>query len=187
MLIPGYLLTVTNEHMTSLANIDRDKLADIDESLTKAERELEPIFGSYFRLEHGSDNITFCGSGGCIDHAHQHLVPADEDVGEHISKQLAWERLDTFEDLTDFKGKPYIYLGRQGVHYVVSQPELPGQWGRRQITEIREGQKPWDWAVYSGDIELAATLKGIKRAPKFQAFKNSALMDAHLSQYGPIT
>lgn len=185
MLMPGYLLTVTNDHMTSFANMDRGKLAEIDESLTKTERELESIFSSYYRLEHGSDNVTFCGSGGCIDHAHQHLVPADEDVGEYISKQLAWERLDTFEDLTDFKGKPYIYLGRQGVHYVVSEPELPGQWGRRQIGKVREIEH-WDWAAYSGDIELALTLKGVQRTPRFQAFKNNPVIDARLSRHASI-
>jgi len=55
-------------------------------------------------VEHGSDNIVGRGSGGCIEHAHIHLIPADDDVGAQVQEELLWQRLDTYEDLSEFKG-----------------------------------------------------------------------------------
>lgn len=164
MLMPGYLLATTNTHVTSFAQLEKGRLRDVDRCLTRTEQYLGRIFGSYFRLEHGSDNITHCGSGGCIDHAHQHLVPAASDVGAHIQGQLDWQRLGSFEDLADFRGKPYIYLGRDAEHFAVSDPQLPGQWVRRQIAAVR-GIEHWDWGIYNGAQELFTTFCKLGKFP----------------------
>ena len=110
MMLPGYLLALTEEHVTSFAQLPEEQLRGIDASLSRYEESLGDKFGDYFRLEHGSDNITTCGSGGCIDHAHIHLIPADNDVGAHIQDQLPWQQLDSYEDIKDFQGKLTDYL-----------------------------------------------------------------------------
>jgi diadenosine tetraphosphate (Ap4A) HIT family hydrolase len=155
MMIPGYFLTVTAKHLTSFAQLPPEALTEIDRTLTQNETYLAPKFGEYFRVEHGADNVTTCGSGGCIDHAHQHLIPA-MDVADYAKGLLPWEQLDRFEDLTEFQGEPYIYMGRRDEHYVVPNPDLPSQWIRRQIAEVR-GLEHWDWAAYHGAAELFIT------------------------------
>lgn len=180
MLIPGYFLTVTRKHLTSFAQLPAEALAEIDDTLTKSEEYLAPKFGEYFRVEHGSDNVTTCGSGGCIDHAHQHLVPA-MDVADHAQELLPWQQLDDFTDITQFAGEPYIYMGRQGEHYVVPNPDLPSQWIRRQIAEVR-GLEHWDWAVYEGATELFETLLKLGSFPVGRMVFN---LDRDIAQYMP--
>lgn len=156
MLVPGHLLAITKSHLTSFAQLGRNMLREIDESLRGLEGTLAPVFGRYFRLEHGSDNITGNGAGACIDHAHIHLIPGDEDVGDNIQRQLPWQELERYEDLNEFKGYPYIYLGRLATHYVVPDPRLPGQWVRRQVAAVR-GLEQWDWAIVDSTAELMET------------------------------
>lgn len=164
MLMPGYLLAVTDEHTTSFAQLDRVRLRNTDNALQKSEQYLQKHFGAYVRVEHGSDNITACGSGGCIEHAHQHLIP-DLRVGELIHKKLPWQQLDSYEDIAEFRGKPYIYLGRLGLHYVVPEPQLPGQWTRRQIAEVW-GLDHWDWALSQGALNLLKTFVELNVFPE---------------------
>jgi len=162
MLMPGHLLAVTEKHLTSFAQIKEDRLSAVDWRLSRLEKSLAPQFGSYFRLEHGSDNLNGNGSGACIEHAHTHLVPADEDIGDHIQDALLWERLDEYEDLAEFRGSPYVYLGRLATHYVAANPKLPGQWVRRQIAEVR-GLDNWDWALMDSTEDRRETLRRIGR------------------------
>lgn len=161
MLLPGYLLAVSREHITSFAQLSSDRLQEVDGSLANIDTQLSPLFGDYFRCESGSDNVAqFCGSGGCIDHAHQHLVPA-ADVGTHILKALPWEQMDAYEDIAAYRGKPYIYLGKAGLHYIVPEPNLPGQWMRRQLADIRN-LRSWDYALDPGLNNLNETLTKLK-------------------------
>lgn len=164
MLMPGYLLAITREHLTSFAQLDKARLAAIDQRLNLYEKPLAERFGRYFRIESGSDNLKDCGSGGCIEHAHIHLMPADEDAGQYIQEQLPWEQLDRYEDLAEFRGHPYIYLGRLASHYVVPDPRLHSQWARRQVASVR-GLEHWDWALDPGFDELRVTLEGLKDFP----------------------
>jgi hypothetical protein len=137
-------------------------------------------------VEHGSDEITECGSGGCIIHAHQHLIPADGEVGEHIQGQLPWQPLDKYEDIRGFQGAPYIYLGRAAMgdkaarHYVVPNPQLPGQWVRRQVAHvlgltIREtyGERCFeedigdgDWLLHPAPLNLSLTMMLLRVVPR---------------------
>ena len=164
MMMPGHFLAVTKEHFTSFAQLGREKLEEVDRTLDFYEDSLSQIFGSYFRIEHGSDNIRACGSGACIEHAHTHLFPADADVGAYIQEQLPWQKLDSYEDLAEFRGHPYIYLGRLATHGVVADPRLPGQWARRQIAAVR-GLEHWDWAVFDSKEALRLTFEGLKKLP----------------------
>ncbi len=187
MMLPGYFLVVTRPHNTSFAQRDRDELAALDHELTKVTDSFGEHFGTYFRLEHGSDNITECGSGGCIDHAHQHLIPANEDVGEYILDQLPWREVKDYGALEEFRGEPYIYLGRSAIqgerarHYVVPNPQLPGQWVRRQIasvlgTTVREvyGERHFeetigddaDWAIHPAAGNLSLTMIFLRAVPR---------------------
>jgi len=164
MLMPGYLLAVTSKHLTSFAQLQPERLAAVDNRLSLYEQELQKRFGQYFRLEHGSDNVTQAGSGSCIDHAHMHLVPADEDVGPVVQEALPWEQIESYADLAEFRGRPYVYLGRLASHFVVPEPKLPGQWVRRQIAVVR-GLDHWDWAVCSSSDELQETLVKLEDFP----------------------
>jgi hypothetical protein len=140
--------------------------------MTGIEAELAQVdvFGEYFRFEHGSDNVKECGvgSGACIDHAHQHMVPA-LGVAEAIRDELPWEELDGFESLAELQGVPYVYLGFEGGHYAVKNPALPSQWVRRKIAEHYR-QDDWDWGMEYGEGNLFITLLALDQPEKAGAF-----------------
>lgn len=161
MLMPGHLLVITQAHLTSFAQLDRERLSTIDEQLSLYEPALASSFGNYFRIEHGSDNLRAHGSGGCIEHAHIHLIPADEDAGPYIQAQLPWEQLDQYDDLVELRDRPYIYLGRSSMHFVIPDPNLSGQWARRQVAAVR-GLEQWDWALFNADDDLRITYEALK-------------------------
>lgn len=171
MLTPGNVLAVTQEHCTSFAQLGRERLAAVERRITKVAEFLGQRFGQYFRTEHGSDNITNQGSGGCVEHAHQQLFPG-QDVGEYMLRQLQWQRLDKYEDLAGFQGEPYVYLGYLGLHYVCPNPtNMRGQWTRWQVARVR-GLSNWDWITCSGepyDTYLRGTLAHLQRLPSIDA------------------
>ncbi len=183
MIVPGYLLALTDKHLTSFAQLSLEELGRMDAAVTEVESQLSPLFGNYFRMEHGSDNLDQCGSGGCMEHAHLHLIPADDDVGVHIQDQLPWQQIGSYEDLADFEGEPYIYLGRLASHYVLPNPFLPGQWARRKIAEVRQLES-FDWALDPEPQNLAETFARIQTLPAgFENFKNHTLVNDHLATH----
>jgi diadenosine tetraphosphate (Ap4A) HIT family hydrolase len=202
MMMTGYFLAVTKEHVTSFAQLSKDQLTTVDKTLIATEKYLtERLPGRYMRVEHGSDqpdnsetgeeNSVVCGAGGCIDHAHQHLIPADHDVGEHILDLLPWQKLDRYENIAEFHGAPYIYLGRLGTHYAVANPQLPGQWIRRQIVKVRGpaflenvSQRAYDdeigddgdWSLHPGIGPLTVTMVMLRAVPMSDEYGGAGLM-----------
>jgi hypothetical protein len=163
-LMTGNILAATARHYTSFAQLGRESLAESNQLLEDVLGRLGDRFGQYFCTEHGSDNLEVAGPGGCMAHAHQQLFP-DTEAGTSIFSQFEWQRLGQYEDLVDFQGRPYIYLGFLGCHYVVDNPpHLISQWTRRQVAQSLAKRDPlrdpdnWDWLTYDGDQHLAQTL-----------------------------
>jgi diadenosine tetraphosphate (Ap4A) HIT family hydrolase len=174
MLLPGYLLAVSKEHTTSFSQYNEPQLRDTDDALNEVEDNLSPFFGEYFRWESGSDNSTgSCGSGACIDHAHLHLVP-DADTGLRLLDELPWQQIGAYDDIVNFRDKPYAYLGRIGLHYVAPEPNLPGQWMRRQVAKTHDLDN-WDWAIDPGLDNLTETMNSLKKSQCFQRLATTAL------------
>lgn len=166
MLLPGYLLAITREHVTSFAQLDKVQLQEVDSSLVQLNSQLGGLFGEYFRFEHGSDVGAQCSAtaGACIEHAHQHLVPAPEAAQYMLHQKhpdqanVRWQQIDAFEDLAELKGRPYLYLGYGNTHYIALDPGVRSQWMRRQVAHVYD-LPIWDWALYNGARELETTLR----------------------------
>jgi diadenosine tetraphosphate (Ap4A) HIT family hydrolase len=161
MMRAGYMLGVTRQHVTSFAQLPTTVLAEIDASFRNAEEELCADLGysDYIRLEHGSDNIKACGlgAGACVMHAHQHLIPNIGATAERMMEQeIDWQRLASYEDLASLKGEPYLYVGSKDGHYAAVDPQVRSQWGRRIVAE-EDGHDEWDWALFSGALNLTQT------------------------------
>lgn len=161
MMRAGYMLGVTREHLTSFAQLSSATLTEIDAAFNDVEERLcaDLSQDSYIRLEHGSDNVESCGlgAGACVVHAHQHLIPAAGATAERMWEQdIAWHELGGYSDLSSLKGSPYLYVGFNGKHYAAIDPKVRSQWGRRIIAQ-EDGHDEWDWAVFSGSLNLIQT------------------------------
>lgn len=162
MMRPAYLLGVTKEHVTSFAQLEEEALSEIDQAFTKVEQRTlkrlgrsrfggKQVYESYVRLEHGSDNVDSCGlgAGACVVHAHQHLIPATAVTADLMLDDqhgIAWRELDSYQDLAELRGEPYLYVGHEGSHYAAVNPGVVSQWGRRIIAK-EDHRTDWDWAL----------------------------------------
>lgn len=165
MQIPGHMLLITPEHATSFSQLGRDGLDATKETLDICLTQLAKSFNSpYFALEHGSDNI---GSGGCVEHAHIHAIPDKDNLADHIQNQIDWQQLDSYADLANYTGTPYVYFGRLDKHFVAPNPNLPSQWVRRQIAVTQGKPDDWDWALVNGNDNLCATFLAVKNTPPY--------------------
>ncbi len=161
MLVPGYLLATATEHRVSFAELGAPRLEQTERWLAHVTEALQPVFGRYLAFEHGS-----CGeasAGACIDHAHIHLVPLADQLGEQLANTLEWQELPALAALERMRGRPYVYLGVGGRHFVVADPDLPSQWLRRKIA-AHLGHDLWDWAIDDGLGALRVTLAQLSAA-----------------------
>lgn len=173
---PAYLLGVTREHTTSFAQLNPGLLAEVDQAFTEIEQRtlarlgLSPFgrkqtYESYVRLEHGSDNVDSCGlgAGACVTHAHQHFIPATGKTADMMlddAHGIAWQKLDSYQDLAQLRGEPYLYVGHEGSHYAAPSPGVVSQWGRRIIAQ-EDRHANWDWAVSHGILNLMHSLHAL--------------------------
>ena len=166
-LVPGYLMVVTGENLTSMGALGPSRLPALESWLTSRLSQLEPVFGKYLVFEHGSGKSRRdAPSGACIIHAHLHLVPANDALITSLRQALAWRPLASFSDLASFADRNYTFLESEAGMFIETGIDLPGQWIRRQVARSigRSGQ--YDWGVFSGEEELQETLS---RMPQFAA------------------
>lgn len=156
-LVPGHMLVISTEHVTSLAALGRRPLSvlqrwvsQLDACLRNATDEPALFF------EHGSGALT--GGGACIDHAHLHVFPALADLAGPIASELGAQRLARLEDLSGSENRNYALIGSREGWRVLLDANLPSQWIRRRVATHLGHPNEYDWAVFVGNDLLPATL-----------------------------
>lgn len=164
MLVPGYLLAITFEHVDSLAALGKFELSRFEEWLTSVTLDLEGIFGSYILFEHGSGG-EFPGSrsGGCIRHAHLHLIPAPVDLARSIIGSLSFRDVGNLTDIAGLADSNYALLGFGGRWLVADGIDLPSQWIRKEVARALGRPDQYDWALFPGESSLTRTLSKLQR------------------------
>ncbi len=159
MFVPGYFLVVSTRHVLSFSEYEGSALDALSAFVSSTISELSPIFGEYLVFEHGPSAVEAASHGGCISHAHLHLIPVAAEVESPLLEELAWEPIAALRDLATLDGAAYALCALRN-NYYVSESSTPGsQWIRRKIVEWMKLPKDWNWATYAGEAELATTLK----------------------------
>jgi len=158
-ILPGYLMAITTEHLLSFGMLGSERLREeIEPWLAECLAELSAVFGEYVVFEHGSAG-EHDRQGGCLVHAHMHLVPAGPDLVRLILAGEEWRSIGAFSDAAAFAEAGYAYLGAEGRSWVISEPGFPGQWVRRRIASWAGRPDEWDWGVFPGEPQLAETFE----------------------------
>jgi hypothetical protein len=164
MLMPGYLMAVTTQHVLSFADAGRGGLDEVDGWISRLLDSLAPSFGNYLIFEHGSGGTirpVGRGSGACLVHAHLHLIPGVADLFDSLQHSLGASPLSSLQDLSVHSDVNYALLGRGGQWSVAPSVALPGQWIRRQVAAHLGRPDEYDWALFRGDEHLEPTLTSI--------------------------
>jgi len=160
MLVPGYLLLVTTEHVDSVAALGVETLGALDDWITQLLAALVPVFGDYLVFEHGSGgHRTDAGSGACIVHGHLHLIPDSGEVARAVFDELSPRPIGALADAAPFALRNYALVRAAGRWSISTDVDLPGQWVRRQVATAASRAAEYDWAVFSGEDRLKETLE----------------------------
>lgn len=164
MFVPGYLLLITKNHIPSFAYLSLSQLTNISRYLDELTNILATIFGDYIVFEHGASENMSQMWGGCVVHAHLHLLPIGQSAKQSIISKLVWESLNSFEEITKAKGNTYALMSNNGSYLLNETPKLPSQWIRRESVSLLNINKEWDWQVDFGSDNLDITFKKLQQA-----------------------
>lgn len=147
--VEGYLLIVTKQHYTCIGGISLEMYDELKFLINTCKTLIKEIYDkNSIMFEHGS---TSCCTkvGGCVDHAHLHIVPINEDITPEISKfDTKLNLMNSIYDLEEY-GKndlPYLYYQDINNHdYIVDADIIPSQFFRQVICKKLNIIDKWDW------------------------------------------
>ena len=163
MLVPGYLLVISVQHVPNMACLDYEALRALAEYIRETIARLSPLFGEYFVFEHApssEDHLIKCGA--CIGHAHLHLIPSLSEAGDAIFQGLPWTEIRRLTDIRSLKGAGYALFAHDDTVFVSPAPVIPSQWVRHLVAFSVGKPDHWDWAVYQGHRELRETTQRLR-------------------------
>ncbi|HLD34219.1 MAG TPA: HIT domain-containing protein [Candidatus Nanoarchaeia archaeon] len=179
---PGHLLVQPKDHVLGYGQLDPALDKELSHVIDTTKRVLAEVYGKeVFTFEHGPrvchDTQEIRG-GGCMDHAHLHLVPLgkhDDAVLDAIAVDMV-RRLQTYDhfraDRTEgldimreivIEGKTSYMLTETSngarVVFRVSRP-VPSQYIRRQIGEaLSFAPGEYDWAAVPREDIVEQTIE----------------------------
>lgn len=163
MFVAGYFLIVSQEHINGFSSFTPVSLEELEFYTTKVIRLLSPIFGKYLVFEHGAPRkIKNESYGGCIDHAHFHLIPVNQKTLYEITNALPWKLLNSLSELSGRENSYALFNPEGCAYYFVEEPKLHSQWIRRVVAQSIGVDSLWDWGAYRGEKELDVTLSALK-------------------------
>jgi diadenosine tetraphosphate (Ap4A) HIT family hydrolase len=148
-LTPGYVLIWSKSHVPSMASLRTRERAALLAFLARVVKTLEAEYGAVAVFEHGADGLS--QAGNCVDHAHFHLFPCSNGLGQRLGAlRENWSILD-WSELGSLSGLPYL------LHSLPGQPNpavslveegIKSQLVRRVLAEDLGIPDQWDWALF---------------------------------------
>lgn len=168
-LVEGYVLVMSKAHYESIRLIPKELFSELDEIVYKVK---SVIWSTYQKkvvcFEHGAVS---CSNkfGGCIDHAHLHMVPCDKALSETIQEfGMKLLPIPSFGALLDVVGgnQPYLYWeDLDESKYVIQDDFIPSQFFRKIVADYYSVAEQWDWRQ---ELNLENLLKTYQTLyPKF--------------------
>lgn len=160
--IQGYLLIVSKEHYLGTGDIPSSEINELDDLIQLTRQTIEKNFGKKsIVFEHGP-KVGLCGWGGCIDHAHLHVVPGvditrsfSHDLIQRLEEKDQFYRVDRTtgfriaRDISE-KGKTsYVVLEPQTGERFICEVGFQGQsqWLRRLVADSIQSPY-WNWRAH---------------------------------------
>jgi ATP adenylyltransferase len=147
-LIPGHVLLLPRTHHYSVGEIPETELRDFESLAVKSREIVSTIYGACTSFEHGC--IEGVGrAGACIDHAHLHLLPLEQNLRPEIDKRFGpGIPVGQFADLRQFlfRRTPYLYYQDSSGSARAYQASIaPTQFFRQLVSTAVADSSPWDW------------------------------------------
>ena len=162
----GYLNICAKRHVVNLACLGDDEsfeLKQLKNSVSALAFSAYKIFPWFF--EHG-DATEWIKGGGCISHAHMHVIPLPlTSLPRFLHK---FDMIDLSHN-TNYKNQlrtmaPYFFIElADGSKYATTQIGLPCQFGRQLVINEYGIKKKWDWRIYPTIDEMHVCIERYKK------------------------
>jgi diadenosine tetraphosphate (Ap4A) HIT family hydrolase len=165
-LAEGHLLLCPRVHVPSCAGLDDHQLRKLQKLLSTVTRIVGHHYAAPVVFEHGMATC-WRRAGGCIDHAHLHVVPGPINLLSVLKEHFQTEGLPRWLDLGSWKDRPYLLVqSPDGPAQVCEAPDyLPSQFLRRHAANELGIPELWDWHNHVGAELIEKTLANL--GPEF--------------------
>ena len=165
--VEGYLLIVSQKHYMCMGQLSESELGELTLQLEILKERMEKCYHKKVVLfEHGG---TSCSNkaGGCINHAHLHMVPCDSRITHYIQRYgLEYYRISSLEELCVLAARniPYLFWEDiDGEKYVIDKSVIPSQFFRKILADICGVAEKWDWRQHYFVENIERTLEMMKK------------------------
>lgn len=147
----GYTLIIPNEHVLCMAELEKRDLDVVGKFVDDVSKALKELFNKPILIfEHG------CGmsgsAGGCIQHAHLHLVPTSISLINLLHNEFIMHECKDLKSLAGATKEMlgYLYIIQDGKGTVCDVGKrLPSQYLRRVLCEGSGLERDtWDWRLF---------------------------------------
>ena len=165
-LVEGYLLVCSKKHLTNLSELPENQMEEL-EKIKKSIRKLiqENYSKKVIFFEHGPIKDGIIGKS-CIDHAHLHAVPFEEDILRELTKNFTLTEIGKLKEIVSQRenNKPYLYYENQEERKFLIEVKfpLPSQYFRQIIASRTKEPYKWNWKVYPEEERFKETLRKLK-------------------------
>jgi ATP adenylyltransferase len=174
--VEGYLLVCPKAHVASVASLGLEALGQLERVTTFVKDVVQSVYGRPIVFEHGMSGCGRIDAGGCIEHAHLHVVPGDIDIGS-LLREYAPAREVAWEELGQWRGRSYL-LGQSHCDrtLICEVPDvLPSQYLRRLVARTLGVLDFWDWRDHLGIKEIESTMTQL--GPAFRSAGPQGTLD----------
>lgn len=161
--IDGYVLIVTKEHMSSLAELNDEQKKEYQNLVLKISEIFKKVYGKTpILFEHGTPDIHNSMSANSIIHAHSHIVNFKFENEKEILEKYNFVPIKSFEEV---EKENYIYFQNgSGEKFVSYQFDSTSQFMRILIANEVNREEQYNWREFDFKENIVVMLEKIKKS-----------------------
>lgn len=165
--VDGYVMIVTKEHYECIGKMPAEAIGELEQLISRIKKCIRETYQmDTVCFEHGGVSCAK-RAGGCIVHAHLHLVPCDSPIIDEVrDRGFTADSISGLSSLQKY-GKdnlPYLYFeDTDGQKYIVRERFVISQFFRQLLAHHFGLDSQWDWRQH---FFLDNMVKIVERMPK---------------------
>lgn len=166
--VEGYAMVVSRYHYDCMGKLLPELFPELKELLTNVKHHIRKCYGmGTVCFEHGS--ISSCNRfGGCINHAHIHIVPCKESlIGQLPNYHMDYRQITDLYELQTFaqRGESYLYFEDiDEQQYSISGDFVISQFFRQLLANSHNVSGEWDWRSHLNLEKMSKTYTTLKKS-----------------------
>jgi hypothetical protein len=142
----GHLLLVASRHLFSIQEFEQPEKILLVEEVTRFLQIAKDLYGSVVLFEHGSPKDCGAPGGGCVEHAHLHIVPSAVKVSPFVKARLSTRDVSLYSFYGEEPNRPYLFvLDTDGESFAINESVTTSQYMRRVLWQLNDYGGHWDW------------------------------------------